>query len=188
MEPDDIHDMVLFLKEELQAGRIKISSRFTADALARVRFGSDGKVDPSTVDGSVRALGLAAMGARLQSKLKEVSLRDVQSRYFDILENNFGQIYSEVKRYGANLQKVAEHFASDQTAVASFRAEEVTGFLTEFWEYHGPIVEAHLADLRSLKSVFGGDLFPRYDSNIACSVGGCTSDLRMKSRGCLHRS
>jgi hypothetical protein len=173
MESDEIHHMVVFLNEELRAGRIKISSKFTADALARVRFGSDGKVDPQTVDGSVRALGRAVLGARVDSALRETSLLDVQSRYFDILDENFGAIYSEVKRYGASFQKVAAKFASDAAAVAAFawRVEEFTNFLTEFWEYHGPIVEAHLNDLHSLKSVFGGDLFPRYDSNIAYSVG-----------------
>jgi len=173
MESDGIHDMVVFLNEELRAGRIKISSKFTADGLARVRFGSNGKVDPSTVDGSVRALGLAMLGAKTHSALRGTSLRDVQSRYFDILEQNFGEIYSEVKRYGASVPKVAAKFASDEAAVAAFagRLDEFTAFLAEFWEYHGPIVEAHLNDLHSLKSVFGGDLFPRYDSNIVCSVG-----------------
>ena len=173
MEPEEIHEMVLFLREELRAGRIKISSKFTADALARVRFGPDGKVDPQTVDGSVRALGLAVLGSRAHATLRETSLRDVQSRYFDILESNVGAVYSDVKRYGADLQRVAAKFASDEAAVAAFagRVEEFTNFLTEFWEHHGPVVEAHLGDLHSLKSVFGGDLFPRYDSNIACSVG-----------------
>lgn len=170
MELDKIHDMVVFLNEELRAGRIKICSKLTADALARVRFGPDGKVDPSTVDGSVRAL---ALGAKIHSVLCETSLRDVQSLYFDILEKNFGEIYSEVRRHGASLQMVAEKFASDEAAVTTFAGSvgEFTESLQKFWEYHGPIVEAHLNELHSLKSVFGGDLFPRYNSNIACSVG-----------------
>jgi hypothetical protein len=173
MEPDELHDMVMFLKGELTAGRIKVSSKFTLDALARVRFGTDGKVDPSTVDGSVRALGLAAMGAKHHRDVREMPLRDVQSRYFDILDESFGEIYEEAKRRGSTPQKAADAISSDESMLSAFNSDvfDFAASLTEFWEVHGAIVDAHLGDLKSLKSVFGGDVFPSYTSNIACSVG-----------------
>jgi hypothetical protein len=173
MEPDELHEMLMFLNEELTAGRIKLSSQFTVDALARVRFGSDGKVDPSTVDGSVRALARAALGAKYQRDVREMPLRDVQSRYFDILDGSFGGIFEEAKRKGATPQNVADAISSNESMLSAFNASvsDFAAGLTEFWEVHGPVVEAHLTDLKSLKSVFGGDVFPSYTSNIACSVG-----------------
>src|ERR1700730_15120889 len=173
MEPDELHDMVMFLNEELSAGRIKVSSESTVDALARVRFGPDGKVDPSTVDGSVRALGLSALGAQYYREVREMPLRDVQSRNFDILDGSFGTIFEEAKRKGVTPQKVAEAIYSNESTLSAFNSgvSDVAAGLTELWEVHGPIVEAHLSDLQSLKSVFGGDVFPSYTSNIACSVG-----------------
>jgi hypothetical protein len=173
MEPDELHDMVMFLNEELTAGRIKVSSKLTVDGLARVRLGTDGKVDPSTVDGSVRALGLAVLGAKYHREIRETSLRDVQSRYFDILNGSFGEIFEEARRVGATPQKVADAISSNERMLSEFnsRVSDIAAGLTEFWQVHGPIVEAHLSDLKSLKSVFGGDVFPSYLSNIACSVG-----------------
>ncbi len=173
MEPDELHEMVLFLKEELTAGRIKVSSKFTVDALARVRYESNGRVDPNTVDGSVRTLALAARGAKYHREVRERPLRDVQSRYFDILDGSFGEIFNEAKRKSATPQNVAEAISSNESALSAFNAglSDFAAGLTEFWEIHGPIVEAHLSDLKSLKSVFGGDVFPSYTSNIACSVG-----------------
>lgn len=158
MELDELHDMVMFLKEELTAGRIKVSSKFTVDALARVRFGCDGKVDPSTVDGSVRALGHAALGAKYHREVREMPLRDVQSRYFDILDGSFGEIFEKAKRKGATPQRVADAISYDESMLSAFNADvfEFAAGLAEFWEVHGPTVEAHLSDLKSLKSVFGG--------------------------------
>jgi hypothetical protein len=68
MELDELHDMVMFLKEELTAGRIKVSSKFTVDALARVRFGCDGKVDPSTVDGLRAGTWARRIGGKVPSR------------------------------------------------------------------------------------------------------------------------
>jgi hypothetical protein len=173
MEPDELHALVMFLNEELTAGRTKISDKFTAEALARVRFGSDGKVDPSSVDGSVRALGRAALAAKYHREVREIPLRNVQSRYFDTLAGNFGRIFEEAKGKGATPQQAGDAISSNESMLSAFNSSisEFAAGLTEFWEVHGPIVEAHLSDLKSLKSVFGGDVFPSYTSNIACSVG-----------------
>ena len=174
MEPDELHDLVMFLNEELTAGRIKVSSKHTVDALARVRPGPDGKVDPSTVDGSVRALGRAALGMKYHREVRETPLRDVQSRYFDILDGSFGAIFEEAKRKGATPQKMADAISSNESMLSAFNSDVVdfTAGLTEFGKSDSvQSSEARLGDLKSVKSVFGGDVFPSYTSNIACSVG-----------------
>jgi hypothetical protein len=173
MEPDELDELITFLKEELEAGRVKVYSAHTLEALARVRRGSDGKIDPISVDGSVRALALDVLGARMHDTLRQTPLRDVQSRYFDILEQNFGQIFSDERDAGLSPQRAARFISADSALVAEFtaRVETFATGLEQFWEVHGPIVEAHLGDMSSLKSVFGGDIFPSYTSNIACSVG-----------------
>jgi len=52
MSPDELHDLVLLLKDGFASGEIKIpeGSRVRA-SLDNVRFGADGKVDPKTVTG-----------------------------------------------------------------------------------------------------------------------------------------
>jgi hypothetical protein len=170
---EEIQGMVMFLKEELAAGRAKINSQDTINALARVRVGADGKVDPSSVDGLVRASARALLASRFQSEVEGLPLRDVQGRYFDILDRNFGKAFERMREQGATPQQVADAVASKPLAVDAFNSEveELASGFANFWEFHGPIVEAHLNDLKSLKSVFGGDVFPSYISNVACSVG-----------------
>ena len=64
MNREDLHELVVMLKEELAAGRLRIRSALSIDSLKKVRYGSDGKVDPRTVDSAVRALGLAVLAGR----------------------------------------------------------------------------------------------------------------------------
>jgi len=105
--------------------------------------------------------------------MSQFSLWDVQSRYFEIVENNFGSILAAMKRGGYNPQQVANSLASRDEVVNAFLSDigDFSGALAEFWDFHGPIVEHHLRKQRNLKTVFGGDVFPSYTSNIACSVG-----------------
>lgn len=58
----DIHDAVMGLKRAVGMKRLVVRSPFDLRALDRVRLGSDGRVDPSTVDPSVRALARAYIG------------------------------------------------------------------------------------------------------------------------------
>lgn len=158
MEPDELHEMVMFLKQELEAGRATISSPGTLDALARVRMGRDGKIDPDSVDGSVRAFARALLGAKTWRALRETPLREVQAAYFDILEDTFGKLFSEAKRHAVSAQQISDHISSIPSAVSAFGkdVDEFAAGLKDFWDTYRPVVEAHLGDLKSLKSVFGG--------------------------------
>jgi hypothetical protein len=105
--------------------------------------------------------------------MRQISLQEVQSRYFEILDQNFGSLYSGMKRRGLNPQNVANSLATQDEAVNAFMSDldDFTAGLADFWDFHGPIVELHLRERHTLKTVFGGDVFPSYTSNIACSVG-----------------
>jgi hypothetical protein len=164
----------MLLKNGVDSGEIEIpEGSHTRESLDRVRLDADGKVDPNTVDSSVRAAARAVAGAKAAREMEKIPLRDVQAAYFDILDQFFGEPFSEMKAHGLTPAQVAEHLASQDAIVGAFEAEleEFASGMHEFWEYYAPVVELHLRRLRCLKSVFGGDVFPSYSANIACSVG-----------------
>jgi len=102
-----------------------------------------------------------------------LSLIDIQSAYFDILDHFFGQPFSQMKSAGATPYSLAEHLVSNTNLVRAFSAEGAEFFevVREFWQkYSGP-VNTQVRQLPGLKSFFGGDIFPSYASNIASGVG-----------------
>jgi hypothetical protein len=71
------------LREELEAGRLHFAKDMKVlDSLKLVRYGPDGKVDPSTVDGGVRALANVATHFRQRREATAaVPLRDLQESF-----------------------------------------------------------------------------------------------------------
>jgi hypothetical protein len=173
MDRDELHDLVISLKEKLAAEKLALRDPDLLRELAEVRFADDGKVDPTTVGSRVRATAYAPAAADASREMDQLPLQEVQNRYFEILESNFGSIYSGMKRRGLNPQQVAGSLALQEQTVNAFTADlpEFASNLVDFWDFHGPVVEHHLRKRHTLKSVFGGDLFPSYTENIACSVG-----------------
>ena len=174
MDRDELHERVMLVKEEMKAGRLHIRDGLNViDSLRKVRMAPDGKIDPDTVDGLVRAIALAVAFGSSRREAKKIPLKESQIRYFEILDRFFGGPFAEMKKYDLTPPAVAEHLASQPKIVDAFAGEvdEFVAGIKEFWEYYGPIVEVHLQDMRALKSVFGGDIFPSYLENIASSVG-----------------
>ena len=173
MDREELHELLLLLKQQFEAGKITIRSVETIEELSRVRFAEDGKVDEQSVGSGVRALALAVAAAETHRAMKRIPITEVNSQYFAILEPVFGKPFAEMKRHGLNPQILAEDMASREKFVNAFTSdlEGLAQGLTEFWDYYGPVVQAHLQELQSLKVVFGGDVFPSYTANIACSVG-----------------
>lgn len=174
MDRDELHQRVMLLKEELEAGRIKFPPDLrVVESLARVRYGPDGKVDPDSVDANIRALASGITALRRREELKKVPLAEAQAAFFELLDQFFANPFSEMKRHGVTPHEIAVHMASTKSVIEAFASEleEFAAVLAEFWEYYGPVVHAHVEDLDCLKSVFGGDIFPSYTHNIACSVG-----------------
>jgi hypothetical protein len=119
--------------------------------------------------------------------IRQISLREVQEQYFTSLESLFGPAFAEMKRHGVSAQLIADDLAKNDKAVNAFTAgvSEFAAGLREFWDYYGPVVAAHLSDMQSLKVIFGGDFFPSYTTNIACSVGLYTDTIVLPDP--LHR-
>jgi hypothetical protein len=61
MERDELHELLLLLKQQFEAGKIKIPSAERIEELSRVRFAEDGKIDVHSVGSRVRALALFEM-------------------------------------------------------------------------------------------------------------------------------
>jgi hypothetical protein len=116
MDRDELTDLMVLLQEEVKAGRLEIRSPDTLRAFAAVRFDHEGKVDPSTVSSYVRAAALAAAAGRTRRIREQTSLREVQQRYFDLLDHFFGGPFSEMRRHRLDPQTVAGHGVQRQTS------------------------------------------------------------------------
>jgi len=83
------------LKKQFEAGKIRIAEGLQViDSLKRVRSATDGTIDLSTVDGLVRSMALAVEAMHDREEMKDsASLAEIQSTYFDFLEQNFGQFF-----------------------------------------------------------------------------------------------
>ena len=120
------------------------------------------------------ALAVEAMHDREELK-KSASLAEIQTAYFGFLERNFGPFYKvmverELTPHDAGL---ALSRNPERIAELTRNLKEFLGTIEEFWDEAGPTAIAHVEDMHeSLKGVFGGDLFPSSEENIAskCSL------------------
>jgi hypothetical protein len=174
---DDIRARLELLRQRLSDGKIKFAGHLVEGArasLAAVRYGPDGKIDLSTVDGRVRALSAAVAGVEHRAESKEAaSLRDIQQSYFAYVENHFGTLYKDMLEAGAHPQSWSWAMSRHQETVDQIypAIEPFMETLSAFWEAVEEGVRYHLQDLKFTKGVFGGDLFPSYSNNIASTCG-----------------
>lgn len=174
MDKEELHKRLMILKEELEKGRIKFAPGLKViESLKKVRYDTNGKVDPSTVDSILVTLANVVAFKRNREQLKAVPLIDVQRTYFKILERFFSKPFSEMKKHNLDPHNVAAQMAAKPKMVAAFKvdASELASGIREFWDQYAPVVKAHLEDMQVLKAVFGGDIFPSHSRNIACSSG-----------------
>ena len=171
-EKNDLDAVVDFLKQELKAGRVKFAPGLrVVDDIMKVKYGTDGKVDPSSVEPTVRALAYGLAGARNQEELMKVPLIEAQAAYFDFLDVFFSNPYSEMRKHDLTPHQVAVGLSQTDSLVKSFAGEfeELQTGIEQFWRTYAPVVEAHLAKAETLKAVFGGDISPSTDTNIVAS-------------------
>lgn len=165
------------LKKQFAAGKIRIAEGLgVIESLKRVRSAPDGTVDLSTVDGLVRSMALAveAMHDRDEMK-KSSSLAEIQTTYFDFLEKNFGKFFKVMIDRGLTPHDAGVALSRTPSTVAELNRnlQDFLKTIEDFWASVGPIATAHVEDMHeSLKGVFGGDLFPSSEENIAskCSL------------------
>ncbi|MDF2604700.1 hypothetical protein [Sphingomonas sp.] len=177
VDEEELQRRLGILKGKLEEGKITVADHLAAgvkESLSRVRYGADGKVDLATVDGRVRSMAMAvAMMQDREDTKSAASLSEIQHAYFNRIESMFEGAHKLMLAHGGHPQSVswalsrdAEHVDKNYSLIDPFVSE-----LHEFWKVMSEPVRYHLQDLHLLKGVFGGDLFPSYERNIASSVG-----------------
>lgn len=177
-EVQDLTDRVFLLKEQLEAGKMRFASQDLADGFRRsyeaIRLRPDGKVDPTSLDGRIRAstLALIAMKQREDAK-KSLSLSQVQEEYFAFLFREFGWLYDQMKKAQLTPSAAAEVTSrhDDMMQNLSEVLPEMVDTVREFWSSVGEVAGYHLQDSRQLKAVFAGDIFPAHWENAVSTAG-----------------
>lgn len=165
------------LKKQFDAGKIRIAEGLQViDSLKRVRYSADGSVDLTTVDGLVRSMALAVEAMHDREEMKNsVSLAQIQNEYFEFLVTNFGHFFKAMVERGLTPHDAGRVLSRTPSAVVEL-IRNLPSFLAaieDYWRYAGPIAIAHVEDMHdALKGIFGGDLFPSSEENIAskCSL------------------
>lgn len=165
------------LKAQFDAGKVRIAEGLQViESLKRVRYAADGTVDLSTVDGLVRSMALAVEAMHDREELKSsASLAQIQSEYFDFLDKNFGSFFKVMVERGLTPHDAGRALSRTPSMVAELTRNlpEFLAAIEGYWSGAGPIAIAHVEDMHdALKGVFGGDLFPSPEENIAskCSL------------------
>ncbi len=96
--------------------------------------------------------------------MAESSLRQIMTAYFDGLEELFGGPFKQMKQHDVTPADLADDLSSDGDALRAFEAESENffGAMIEFWDRYRSVVDRHVTELKGLKAVYGGDLFPSY--------------------------
>lgn len=177
VDDEELRRRLEVLRNQFDAGRIKIAPHLSNDfekSFAAVRYGADGKIDLSTVDGRVRSMAMMAAMMKDRNDLKSAaSISDIQNAFFQRISNMFQTTHDFMIKNGANPHSLSWQISRDKKQVSRIHPliKEFVGELTEFWVAMSEPTRYHLQDLPTLKGVFGGDLFPSYERNIASTAG-----------------
>jgi hypothetical protein len=165
------------LKRQFDAGKMRIAEGLhVIESLKRVRYAADGTVDLLTVDGLVRSMALAVEVMHDREEMKNsASLAQIQNEYFDFLEKNFGHFFTVMVKRGLTPHDAGRALSRTPSTIAELTRNlpEFLAAIEGYWTSAGPIAIAHVEDMHDvLKGVFGGDLFPSSEENIAskCSL------------------
>ena len=86
-ERNELHERLMLLKEYLETGKLKFAKDLKViESLKKVKYSSDGKVDPESVDPSVRSLAKMVSWMKYEDDLRKIPLKQIQEEYFKILE------------------------------------------------------------------------------------------------------
>lgn len=170
-------DRVFLIKSQLEAGKLHLAEHLVSgfkESFDKVRLTENGKVDPTTVDGRIRSMGVAVEHIFERQEIKKkFSIVDFQEAYFRILFDNFSQFYDGMVNARAEPYQFA-NFISQQDDFVDHLNEIFPDFLESvesFWETSYEIGEIHLQEGEQLKANFAGDLFPAYSENAVSCTG-----------------
>lgn len=177
-EVQDLTDRVFLLKEQLEAGKVQFANQELADGFRRsyeaIRLRPDGKVDPTSLDGRIRAMTLAMMAMRQREDAKKsLSLAKIQEEYFAFLFREFGWLYEQMKKAEVTPSAAAEITSRHDDMMQGLMEAlpDMVDAVREFWSAVGETAGYHLQDSRQLKAVFAGDIFPAHWENAVSTAG-----------------
>jgi len=167
MDRDSLDFVLQVMKDEMESGHFGISDPTAAASFEKLCYADDGKVDLETVDDVVRSCARMFVMMKTHNLLQETPLREIQEEYFRGLEEFYEGPLRELKKHNVTPHDIASFMADkpDTVKVISAGLEALAESIQKYWEYYGPIVELHLDQIRGLKAVYGGDIFPPYTSN-----------------------
>lgn len=175
---------VLILRDLLSEGKIMFNIELkdkVSQSLSKVRYDSNGEPDINTIDAIVRSLALAAEEMNHRTQMMEaISLHAIQEKYFEIIRKSFGEIFNVMIENRITPHIVASRISNnnDQVELLNGQINEFIEGIIEFWESLAEYAYLHLEeDSNSIKAVFGGDLFPAHDENIASKCGIYTDTI-----------
>ncbi|WP_430009638.1 hypothetical protein [Methylophaga lonarensis] len=170
------------LQEQFKAGKIRIAEGLDVEkSLLAVRTGPDGEVDLDTVDGLVRSMALAVTAMHDREELKkEASLSEIQNMYFKFIEDNFGGFFKIMNQRGMTPHDAGMAAQNSEASIKEI-TENLDKFLEvidQFWDGVVEVAHIHVEDMHhNVKGIFGGDLFPSHDENIASKCGLYTDTI-----------
>lgn len=176
-DDEELRRSLKVLRKSFDEGKIVIAEHLADDlekSLLNVRAGPDGEIDLATVDARVRSMArmTAYFDARDQTKAA-ASLADIQQAYFQRIESMFSGVHKFMRDNDSTPPAVASVLSRDEDHVRK-NYDLIQPFVDElhdFWSVVAEPVRYHLQDMQGLKGVFGGDLFPSSEHNIASTCG-----------------
>lgn len=164
------------LRKAFEEGNISIPNDLhISESLMAVRYGTDGEIDLDTVNGVVRSLALAVTAMHDREEIKKAyPLDEIQQTYFEFIDRNFGKYYETMLKQGLTPHDAGVALSRRDEVIDSITKgiPEFLSVIERFWEGANEAVFAHVEDMHeSLKGVFGGDLFPAHNENIASKCG-----------------
>lgn len=121
---------------------------------------------------SDREVGIKSEPGVLQ-QIRVANVREIQSSYFQLLEESFAGPLQVLKSSEKEPSEVADLYASETELISevSSRIEELIARMTEFWQNNANTIEIYLKSLRCLKALFGGEIFPHFGRGTIGSSG-----------------
>jgi hypothetical protein len=170
------------LQEQFKQGKVKIAEGLDVEkSLLAVRQGPNGEIDLNTVDPLVRSMALAVTAMHDREELKnETSLSEIQNMYFKFIEDNFGHFYEMMLKQNLTPHDAGRALTQNKKSIEEIteNLDEFLGVIDQFWEGVGEIAHIHIEDMHgNIKGIFGGDLFPTHDENIASKCGIYTDTI-----------
>ena len=175
---------VLILRDQLKAGKIQIAEGLKGKVEAsfmKACFDENGEPDLNTIDPFIRSMALMAEHTDHRDKMKDaISLKQIQESYFERILGNFDHFYKIMIDNNVSPHQVANTIAYGKQDIDYLDKpiELILKDLEEFWELVAESGHLHLEDdYKSIKAVFGGDLFPSNNENIASKCGIYTDTI-----------